>query len=121
MSLSPTEIANIERAIKDSSLTEVHIEQDGERIVIGSAASVARPPPEPIAVTAPAVGTISDVSRSIEDHVTAGDQLASLNVLDTALPIQAPTSGRIAAILVEDGSLVSYGAELFLIEPEETI
>ena len=120
MPLAKSEIVKIERVLKDSSLTEVHIEQDGERVVIGGAAPADAPRDhDVIAIAAPAAGTIFLGSTSDGAAVAEGDSLAGLHVLDAEIAIQAPASGRIAAILVEDGSLVSYGTELFLIEPEE--
>lgn len=121
VSLSPTEIANIERVIESSSLTEVHVEQSGTRIVIGGTAPA--PTSEhnrAITVTAPAVGTMCLGTTSSGQRVTVGDQLGQLHVLKTKIPIAASVSGRIAAIFVDDGELVAYGADLFLIQPEET-
>ena len=122
MSLSPSKIANIKRIVDTSGLIEVHIEQDGEHIIIGATTPTpAIQAHNVIAITASAAGTISLESKADDNRVATGDHLANLHVLGTTLPIPAPASGRIAAVLIEDGSLVSYGAELFLIEPEETI
>lgn len=121
VSLSPTEIASIKRVIDASSLTEVHIEQRGERIVIGGAAPAKAPKiKNPVTVPAPAAGTISLGAVSIGQRVAEGEWLAGLHVLDRETPITASASGRIAAIFVNDGELAAYGADLLLIEPEET-
>ena len=121
VSLSPTEIANIEHVIEGSSLTEVQIEQNGERIVIGGAALAQTSEHQRvITVTAPTVGTIYLGTTSAGQRVTEGDQLGQLHILKTKMPITALASGRIAAIFVDDGELAAYGADLFLIQPEET-
>jgi len=52
--------------------------------------------------------------------VGQGDEIARLSVLDVETSVTAPRSGRVAAILAQDGTLIGYGAELILLEPEET-
>lgn len=122
MSLSRAEIASIERAIEGSSLTEVHIEQNGERIVIGSVALAQTSEHQrAITVTAPTVGTLFLEAATVGQRVAQNDRLARLHVLETETPITASATGRIAAIFVDDGELIAYGADLFLIEPEETL
>lgn len=121
VSLSPTEIASIKHVIEGSSLTEVHIEQNGEHIVIGGAALAQTSEHQrAVTVTAPAAGTIYLGTTSAGQRVTVGDQLGQLHILKTIMPVIASTSGRVAAIFVDDGELAAYGADLFLIQPEET-
>lgn len=121
MSLTPTEIANIESVIESSDLTEVSVEQNGERLVIGGAAPAqASKYQNPMIVSAPVTGTVCLGAISVGQHVTENDLLAQLQVLSSETPITASAPGRIAAIFVGDGELAAYGTDLLLIEPEET-
>ncbi len=121
MPLTPTEISSIEKLIDGGRLTEVSIERNGKRVQIGGEQTTElKNFANPIAVCAPAVGSLSLVRTEVGQKVTAGDRLALLEILDTETVIAAPISGRIAAILVEDSALVPYGAEIILIDPEDT-
>lgn len=121
MPLTPSEIENIEKLVTGGRLTEIVIEQDGARTVIGGAAAAAAPrPAQPIAVTASLSGTIAFGGVAVGQSVESGAIIASLRVLDDETPIPAPQAGRVVAILAEEGALVGYGAELILIEPETT-
>jgi biotin carboxyl carrier protein len=115
--LSPSEIENIKKLITGSRLTEIIIEQDGARTVIGGATATLQTA-QPIAVTAPRTGTIVLGGLEVGQSVADGEIVARLHVLEDETPIPAPQAGRVLAILAEEGALVSYGAELILIEPE---
>lgn len=96
-------------------LTEIVIEQDGMRTVIGG------PPPapvHPIAITAPSTGTITFGGTTLGSFVNCGDKIAQLSVLGSYTPVSSPQTGHIAAILAEEGALVGYGTELALIDPK---
>ena len=122
MPLSRDEIEKIEQIVESSRLTEVRIERDGEVLVIGgaetaapavSAAHVA----ELVAVEASIAGTVCLEPDQSGSHVAAGDALAQIRVLDAETPVLAPTDGRVVAVTAEDGALVAYGQDLFLIDP----
>ena len=117
MRLTPAEVANIEKLVEDGRLTEIMIEQDGERVVIGGAIPAAELN-EPIAIVAPVAGTVSFGGTAVGQPVAQDDIVATVGVLDTETSVTAPVSGRIEAILVKDGALVGYGAELILLEPK---
>ena len=85
--------------------------------MIGGAQSAA-PTGTPVAVTAPSVGTVSCGDTHVGQRVSEGEVVARLRVLDTEIGVVATASGRVAAMLTEDGALVGYGTELFLIAPE---
>jgi len=115
--LTPSEVKNIEELVASGRLTEIVIEQDGIRTVIGGT------PPAPvdsIAITAPSTGTVIFGDTVIGKIVERGDEIAQLSVLGTETAVPSPQSGRVAAILAKDGVLVGYGAELILLEPETT-
>jgi biotin carboxyl carrier protein len=121
LSLSRTEIADIEKIIESSGLSEVRIEQNGESIVIGATKPAEMLKTEDlIAIAAPLAGTVSLDRANSGQQVAQGDVLARISVLGAETPIAAPQPGRIAAILVEDGGLVGYGAELILLDPGDT-
>jgi biotin carboxyl carrier protein len=113
--LTSSEIENIEKLIAGGRLTEIVIEQDGRRTVIGGS-----PPAlaDPIAITAPSTGTITFGDTIVGKLVEHGHEIAQLSVLGSDLPVTSPQSGRITAILAEQGTLVGYGTELILLVPE---
>ena len=119
MPLTQSEIENIEKLVTGSRLTEIVIEQDGARTVIGGPPA-ASPPAEPVVIAAPLTGTVSFAGLTAGGAVESGDIVARLTVLGDETPVTAPQTGRVAAILAEEGALVGYGAELLLIEPEPT-
>ncbi len=119
MTLNPSEVAKIEKLVDGGHLTEVVIEQDGEHIVIGGA-DLASISVDPVAVLAPVAGSVALGDTVIGRVVGQGDEIARLSVLDVETSVTAPQSGRVAAILAQDGALIGYGADIILIEPEKT-
>jgi len=108
--------------VRSSRLAEVRIERDGKVLVIGGSettapAITAARVAELAAVEAPIAGTVSLGPNRTGNRVTAGDALAHIRVLDTETPVLAPNNGRIVAVSAEDGDLVAYGQDLFLIDP----
>jgi acetyl-CoA carboxylase biotin carboxyl carrier protein len=51
------------------------------------------------------------------DSISKGDTLCIVEAMKLMNEIEAPVSGRIEKILVEDGHVVEYGEVLFLINP----
>lgn len=77
----------------------------------------------PGAVTAPMVGTIylspepgTAPFVNPGDTVTEGQTLLLIEAMKTFNPVRAPRAGRIARILVADGSPVEYGEGLVILE-----
>lgn len=75
------------------------------------------------AVTAPMVGTVylspePGAAPFIRagDMVTEGQTLLLIEAMKTFNPVRAPQSGRVARILVADGSPVEYGEGLVILE-----
>jgi len=120
VSLTRTEITKIVQIVRASGLTEVRIEHNGEGVVICDPNAIApKAGGELIAIAAPAVGSIFYERTKVGQRVSKGDMLGRLRVLGTEIPIAAPASGRIAAVLADDGSLVAFGENLVLIDLEQ--
>lgn len=54
----------------------------------------------------------------VGDEVEVGQCLGVMEAMKMLNPIEADCSGRISAVLVEDGAVVDAGAPLFAIEPQ---
>ncbi|MDC0095536.1 acetyl-CoA carboxylase biotin carboxyl carrier protein [Amylibacter sp.] len=75
------------------------------------------------AVTSPMVGTVylqaepgSEPFISIGDKITEGQTILIVEAMKTMNQIPAPKSGKVARILVEDGTPVEFGTPLIIIE-----
>lgn len=73
-------------------------------------------------VVSPFVGTFyraasptSDPFVKVGQEVKKGDPLCIVEAMKLMNEIEAPVSGRVAAILLENGDAVEYGQELFVI------
>ena len=117
MPLTPSEVAKLEEFVEASRLTEVVIDQDGIRAVIGHKPQESKAA-EPVTIVAPVAGTVAFEPLAIGRSVSAGDTVARLSALDEETTVTASQSGRIAALLAVDGTLVGYGDELIQLDPE---
>ena len=77
----------------------------------------------PGAVTSPMVGTAylapepgAAAFVAVGDTVSEGQTLLIVEAMKTMNQIPAPTSGRVARILVEDGAPVEFGAPLMILD-----
>lgn len=128
--------------LKETGLSEIEIEQQGQRIrlvrreVVAAPApvSVAVPSPAPVparaaselhpgTVTSPMVGTVYVAPEpgappfvQLGDIVVEGQTLLIVEAMKTMNPIPAPRAGRISAILVHDAQPVEFGEPLLVIE-----
>ena len=75
-------------------------------------------------VTSPAVGVYYAASEPgaapfvrIGDTVTAGQQVAIIEVMKLFVPVTAESAGRVSAVLKGDGDAVEYGEPLITLEP----
>jgi acetyl-CoA carboxylase biotin carboxyl carrier protein len=132
------------KLLDETGLTEIEIEQDGQRVRVARNASAApaaarqaspaAPAPQPIAappdpakhpgvVVSPMVGTAyaapePGAKRFIEigTQVKAGDTLLVVEAMKTMNQIPAPRAGAVIQILFEDGQPVEFGEPLVIIE-----
>ena len=139
-------ILEMTKLLYETGLTEIEIEQDGQRVrvargaVAAAPAAVARSPaaPAPIvesiarpldpakhpgAVTSPMVGTAYGSAEpgakpfvEIGTQVKAGETLLIIEAMKTMNQIPAPRAGTVKQILFEDGKPVEFGEPLVIIE-----
>jgi acetyl-CoA carboxylase biotin carboxyl carrier protein len=137
-------IHELTKLLDETGLTEIEIEQDGQRVrVARNAASspapaapraVAAPAPQPVAapldpskhpgvVNSPMVGTAYAAPEpgdkpfiEIGTQVKAGDTLLVVEAMKTMNQIPAPRAGTVIQILFEDGQPVEFGEPLVIIE-----
>ena len=138
-------IQELTKLLDETGLTEIEIEQDGQRVrVARNAAAPARvaaaprapaaPAPQPVAapldpakhpgvVVSPMVGTAYVAPEpggkpfiEIGTHVKAGDTLLVVEAMKTMNQIPAPRAGTVIQILFEDGQPVEFGEPLVIIE-----
>lgn len=128
--------------LEETGLVEIEYEDEDFKlrvargVVSGPAASVApvamaaplatedsRPAADPGAVTSPMVGTVfmspepgAEPFVRAGDMVTEGDTLLLLEAMKTFNEVRAPRSGKIARILVADGTPVEYGEPLLILQ-----
>jgi acetyl-CoA carboxylase biotin carboxyl carrier protein len=138
-------IEELTRLLDETGLTEIEIEQDGQRVRVArnvapaSAATRAAPAmpiptAQPVAVPAdpskhpgvvasPMVGTAYVAPEpgakpfvEIGSQVKAGDTLLVVEAMKTMNQIPAPRAGTVIQILFEDGQPVEFGQPLVIIE-----
>jgi acetyl-CoA carboxylase biotin carboxyl carrier protein len=139
-------ILELTKLLDETGLTEIEIEQDGQRVRVARGAAVAAapapvraaPPPQPVAesaakpldpakhpgvVTSPMVGTAYGCPEpgarafvEVGAQVKAGDTLLIIEAMKTMNQIPAPRAGTVIQILFEDGRPVEFGEPLVVIE-----
>jgi acetyl-CoA carboxylase biotin carboxyl carrier protein len=139
----PELIRQLAALIDETGLTEIEIEQDGQRVRVArhaqldtvSAAPIATAAVIPVAptetdlsehpgvVTSPMVGTAYWAPEpgakpfiEIGVQVKVGDTLLIIEAMKTMNQIPSPRAGTVTRILVEDGHPVEYGEPLMIIE-----
>ena len=136
-------IRELTKLLDETGLTEIEIEQDGQRVRAARNAAVpapappraaAGPAPQPVAtpldpskhpgvVISPMVGTAYAAPEpgakpfiEIGVQVKAGDTLLVVEAMKTMNQIPAPRAGTVIQILFEDGQPVEFGEPLVIIE-----
>src|ERR1019366_3616944 len=137
-------IRELTKLLEETGLTEIEIEQDGQRVrVARNTAAPAAPrtvaaAPQPVAqsvaapidpskhpgvVVSPMVGTAYAAPEpgakpfiEIGTLVKAGDTLLVVEAMKTMNQIPAPRAGTVIQILFEDGQPVEFGEPLVIIE-----
>ena len=128
--------------LKETDLSEIEVEQDDLRIRVARAtttvqtvaAPVAAAPSaltsspreianDPGAVPSPMVGTAylspapgAKQFVAIGESVKEGQTVLIVEAMKTMNQIAAPRSGKVAALLVDDGQPVEFGEPLFILE-----
>ena len=139
-------IRELSALLDETGLTEIEIEQDGQRVRVArnvsralpghiaaptaAPAPVARSTPKPTdpakhpgVVTSPMVGTAYSAAEpggkpfiEIGSKVKVGDTLMIVEAMKTMNQIPAPRAGTVIQILFEDGQPVEFGEPLVIIE-----
>jgi acetyl-CoA carboxylase biotin carboxyl carrier protein len=138
-------IRELTKLLEETGLTEIEIEQDGQRVRVArnvamapAAARAAAPAPQvvtqsvaasidpakhPGVVNSPMVGTAYAAPEpgakpfiEIGARVKAGDTLLVVEAMKTMNQIPAPRAGTVMQILFEDGQPVEFGEPLVIIE-----
>ena len=139
-------ILELTKLLDETGLTEIEIEQDGQRVRVArggivaapAPARAAAPAPQPVAeavaapldpskhpgvVASPMVGTAYGSPEpgakqfiEIGSQVKAGDTLLIIEAMKTMNQIPAPRAGTVLQILFEDGQPVEFGEPLVIIE-----
>ena len=138
-------IQELTKLLDETGLTEIEIEQDGQRVRVARNATApapvaaaprapAVPPPQPVAapldpanhpgvVVSPMVGTAYVAPEpgakpfvEIGSQVKAGDTLLVVEAMKTMNQIPAPRAGTVIQILFEDGQPVEFGEPLVIVE-----
>jgi acetyl-CoA carboxylase biotin carboxyl carrier protein len=139
-------IRELSALLDETGLTEIEIEQDGQRVRVARNAGRALPahiapasaPPAPVAmstskptdlakhpgvVTSPMVGTAYMAAEpggkpfiEVGSKVKAGDTLMIVEAMKTMNQFPAPRAGTVIQILFEDGQPVEFGEPLVIIE-----
>jgi len=128
--------------LKETDLSEIEVEQDDLRIRVARAittvqtvAAPVAPAPsaltsspreianDPGAVPSPMVGTAylspapgAKQFVAIGETVKEGQTVLIVEAMKTMNQIAAPRSGKVAALLVDDGQPVEFGEPLFILE-----
>jgi len=61
-------------------------------------------------------GTVWKIRASVGDQVEEGDIVLMIESMKMEIPLEAPSSGRVAEVLVEEGSSVADGQVVARIE-----
>lgn len=144
LAADPDLIRQLAALIDETGLSEIEIEQDGQRIrvtrrnfatvesaavvmappsVASEAPAIADPSQHPGVITSPMVGTAYRASEpgarpfvEVGSPVKVGDTLLIIEAMKTMNQIPAPRAGIVTRILIEDGHPVEYGEPLMIIE-----
>ena len=135
-------IHELTKLLDETGLTEIEIEQDGQRVRVARNAALAPAAPRAMAATvpqpvaapvdpskhpgvviSPMVGTAYAAPEpgakpfiEIGTQVKAGDTLLVVEAMKTMNQIPAPRAGTVIQILFEDGQPVEFGEPLVIIE-----
>ena len=132
-------IRELAAILEETGLTEIEINDNGQgvRIIKGNgvaqvtsaapvtaAAPTVETAPEPVsnALTSPMVGTVYLAGQPGEppfvnpgDTVKQGDTLLIIEAMKVMNPIQAPRSGTVTAVMVDDAQPVEFGDPLVVL------
>ncbi len=136
-------IRKLGNLLKETGLTELELEKDGQRIrvtahatpativhaspVVNAApvltAATSKPEVSKNALTSPMVGTVYLSSEpggspfvKVGDRVSKGQTVLIIEAMKVMNPISAPANGMVKEVLVHDAQPVEFGEPLLVIE-----
>lgn len=139
-------IRDLANLLTETDLSEIEVEQDDFRVrlsrtitaapvqvhaPVAHAAPSAAPSVAPDDTSAPAAGNVpspmvgtvylspapgADAFVKVGDSIKEGETVIIVEAMKTMNQIAAPRSGKVTAILVEDGQPVEFGEQLLMIE-----
>lgn len=142
--IDPDMIRELAKLLRETDLTEIEIEEQGSRVRVARAPAVvaptmvhveapsspaaassapARPEDHPGAVKSPMVGTAYLAPEpgarpfiEIGSTIQQGQTLLIIEAMKVMNAIPAPRSGKVTAVLVEDGQPVEFGEPMLILE-----
>ncbi|MBC7092733.1 acetyl-CoA carboxylase, biotin carboxyl carrier protein [Candidatus Bipolaricaulota bacterium] len=111
--------------LREEGLTELTVEEGGQRITLRRAAvaapgPAAAPPEAGVLIRSPVVGTFWSRPApdqppfvKVGDRVVPGQVVCVVEAMKVMNEVRAEVSGAVEEVLAEDGSPVEYGQPLF--------
>ena len=121
--VSADELRDLLSLVGASDLTELDITLGSTRLTLRRAPAQISPPPLPaeepreprsLAIASPLVG-IFRPSVASGDALEAGQSIGAIEALGMPTSVDAPQSGTVEDLLVQDGSPVEYGQPLLIL------
>lgn len=119
--LSASELSAVLNLVSGTDISELDVTFGATRLSLRrppvvAAAPAVSPPAEPrsLAITSPLVG-IFHPSVTTGDNVQPGQSIGAVEVLGMPTSVDAPRSGSVEELLVQDGSPVEYGQPLLVL------
>ena len=123
--LSADELAQVLELLGDTEVTELDVTFGATRLSVRRPAAAAGEPTVPsgeaaqpdasaLAVASPLVG-IFRASVASGEAVQAGQSIGAVEALGMPTNVEAPQSGTVEDLLVQDGSPVEYGQPLLIL------
>jgi acetyl-CoA carboxylase biotin carboxyl carrier protein len=119
--VSAAQLAELLGLVVDTDICELELTVGSVRLSLRRPPVVARPPaavpssePRPLAIASPLVGIFRPaVSRG--DNVLPGQSIGAIEALGMPTSVDAPHSGTVEDLLVQDGAAVEYGQPLLIL------
>jgi acetyl-CoA carboxylase biotin carboxyl carrier protein len=120
--VSADELADLLSLISATDITELDVTLGSTRLTLRRPALVSTTPvraaeprePRSLAIASPLVGTFRP-SVASGDALEAGQSIGAIEALGLPTSVDAPQSGTVEDLLVQDGSPVEYGQPLLIL------
>jgi acetyl-CoA carboxylase biotin carboxyl carrier protein len=109
--INATDIAELDVTLGS---THVSLRRPAATLRVASASTQPMPEPSSLAITSPLVG-IFHPSVEVGASVEPGQSIGAIEALGMPTSVDAPQSGTVQELLVQDGSPVEYGQPLLIL------